>query len=77
MRRVAQLDADCRIEPCRAAAEASDLHANAAFRVALRMASAANYFKLKSSMLKLFPQWHGGATGGFAGTAAVYYGFGE
>jgi hypothetical protein len=41
------------------------------------MASAANYFKLKSSMLKLFPQWHGGATGGFAGTAAVYYGFGE
>jgi hypothetical protein len=41
------------------------------------MASAVNYFKLKSSMLKLFPKRHGGAIGGFAGAAAVYYGFGE
>jgi hypothetical protein len=38
------------------------------------MASAANYFKIKSSTLKLF---HCGATGGFATAAAVYYGFGE
>src|SRR4029077_17796055 len=53
MRRVAQLDADCRIEPCGAAAEASYLHANAAFRTVLRMASLVSYFKLKSSILKL------------------------
>jgi hypothetical protein len=41
------------------------------------MASPANYFKLKISILKLFPQRTGDATGGFAGAAAVYYGFGE
>jgi hypothetical protein len=54
MRGVAQLDADCRIKPCRAAAEARDLHANAAFQTALRMASVGNYFKFKYSILKLF-----------------------
>src|SRR5690242_6844592 len=36
MRGVAQLDADCGIEPCRAATEASDLHADTVFRTALR-----------------------------------------
>jgi hypothetical protein len=41
------------------------------------MASAANYFKIKSSTLKLFSQRHCGATGGFATAAAVYHGFGE
>jgi hypothetical protein len=41
------------------------------------MASPVNYFKLKSSILKLFPRQHGVVTGGFDGAAAVYYDFGE
>src|SRR5690242_1366394 len=55
MRAVAQLDADGRIEPCRAAAETRDLHADAALPTPSKMALPANYFKLKYLTLKLSP----------------------
>jgi len=53
VRRIAQLDADCGIEPCRAAAKASDLHVDTATPNAANMALVANYFKLKCLILKL------------------------
>jgi hypothetical protein len=43
----------------------------------LSMASLGNYFKLKSSMLKLFGRICRGATGASAEAMGVYYDIGE
>jgi hypothetical protein len=56
MRGVAQLDADCRIKPGRAAAKTSDFHANATITTTITMALGGYYFKLKCSNVKALLQ---------------------